>query len=80
MDLGIWKAEVLIRFHASVVSGQQLGHAKIHLARRLRQHNGELAGGAKAARGGRPWSLVCTVRGFGTRSEGIVSLCHPMFP
>lgn len=48
--------------------------AKIRLARRLRQHNGELAGGAKSARGGRPWSLVCTIRGFGTRSEGIV---HP---
>lgn len=40
-----------------------------NLSRRLRQHNGELAGGSKAARGGRPWSLVCTVRGFGTRSE-----------
>lgn len=40
-----------------------------NLTRRLRQHNGELAGGAKSARGGRPWSLVCTIRGFGTRSE-----------
>lgn len=39
------------------------------IRRRLRQHNGEIAGGAKAARTGRPWSLVCTVRGFGTRSE-----------
>jgi structure-specific endonuclease subunit SLX1 len=40
-----------------------------NLTRRLRQHNGELAGGAKSVRGGRPWSLVWTVRGFGTRSE-----------
>jgi hypothetical protein len=27
---------------------------------RLRQHNGELAGGAKAARAGRPWHLACS--------------------
>ncbi|KAL3680480.1 hypothetical protein R1sor_023436 [Riccia sorocarpa] len=39
------------------------------IRRRLRQHNGEIAGGAKAARAGRPWSLVCRVRGFATRSE-----------
>ncbi|KAG0620148.1 hypothetical protein M758_4G193000 [Ceratodon purpureus] len=49
-----------------------------NFTRRLRQHNGELVGGAKAARAGRPWSLVCTVRGFATRSEGIVRLCHVM--
>lgn len=28
--------------------------------RRLRQHNGELAGGAKSTRGGRPWELLAT--------------------
>ncbi|KAL2621336.1 hypothetical protein R1flu_001541 [Riccia fluitans] len=39
------------------------------IRRRLRQHNGEIAGGAKAARAGRPWSLVCTVHGFATRSD-----------
>jgi hypothetical protein len=37
---------------------------------RLRQHNGEIAGGAKAARSGRPWRVVGTVRGFNSRSEG----------
>ena len=26
--------------------------------RRLRQHNGEIRGGAKCTRGGRPWALV----------------------
>ena len=35
----------------------------VDLARRLRQHNGELAGGAKATRGGR-WALLYTVTGF----------------
>ena len=28
--------------------------------RRVREHNGELRGGAKATRAGRPWSLVYT--------------------
>ncbi|XP_024525304.1 structure-specific endonuclease subunit SLX1 homolog [Selaginella moellendorffii] len=37
--------------------------------RRLRQHNGELVGGSKSGRVGRPWRLICTVRSFDTRSE-----------
>ena len=36
-----------------------------NLPRRLRQHNGEIKGGAKATRG-RAWTLVCTVHGFPT--------------
>lgn len=31
---------------------------------RLRKHNGELVGGAKATRIGRPWKLVCILSGF----------------
>ena len=31
------------------------------LSRRLRQHNGELRGGAKATRTGGPWQVVCVV-------------------
>ncbi|AQK38696.1 holiday junction resolvase, S1x1p, URI domain nuclease isoform 1 [Zea mays] len=37
--------------------------------RRLRQHNGELKGGAKASSAGRPWNLACLVEGFANRSE-----------
>lgn len=37
-------------------------------ARRLRQHNGELVGGARATRSGRPWVQVCWLSGFDTRS------------
>ncbi|KAJ7525230.1 hypothetical protein O6H91_17G042900 [Diphasiastrum complanatum] len=40
-----------------------------NMNRRLKQHNGEIRGGAKAARAGRPWRLACTIHGFGTRSE-----------
>ncbi|GER48619.1 structure-specific endonuclease subunit slx1 [Striga asiatica] len=31
---------------------------------RLKQHNGELKGGAKASRSGRPWICACLVQGF----------------
>ena len=34
------------------------------LARRLRQHNGELVGGAKYTRAGRPWKPWVVVEGF----------------
>lgn len=32
--------------------------------RRLRQHNGEIKGGAKYTRYGRPWKMICYVKGF----------------
>jgi putative endonuclease len=35
------------------------------LARRLRQHNGEIAGGARATRGRGPWVFGAFVTGFG---------------
>jgi len=37
----------------------------------LKEHNGELKGGAKASRAGRPWVCACIVCGFTNRSEGI---------
>lgn len=36
-----------------------------NLQRRLRQHNGEIKGGAKATRG-KSWSLLCVLSGFPT--------------
>lgn len=36
----------------------------------LKQHNGELKGGAKASRAGRPWVCACLIRGFYGQSEG----------
>ena len=32
----------------------------LDVERRLQQHNGELAGGAKSTRAGRPWEIVAT--------------------
>lgn len=43
----------------------------VHLARRLRQHNGDLAGGAAQTRRGRPWHVECVVEGFRTRTEAL---------
>ncbi|CAH1448842.1 unnamed protein product [Lactuca virosa] len=40
-----------------------------NFSRRLKQHNGELKGGAKASQAGRPWICACLIRGFDSKSE-----------
>ncbi|KAI3848228.1 hypothetical protein MKX03_003506 [Papaver bracteatum] len=40
-----------------------------NFSRRLKQHNGELKGGAKASRLGRPWICACIIQGFKDHSE-----------
>ncbi|KAI3709769.1 hypothetical protein L2E82_39535 [Cichorium intybus] len=40
-----------------------------NFCRRLKQHNGELKGGAKASQAGRPWICACIIRGFESKSE-----------
>ena len=40
-------------------------------ARRLRQHNGEIKGGARATRSGRPWSPRALYGPYEGRSEGM---------
>lgn len=41
----------------------------MNLDRRLKQHNGDLAGGAKATRRGRPWGVHRVIGRFADRSE-----------
>jgi len=41
------------------------------VAHRLRQHNGDLSGGAAQTASGRPWRVVLLVQGFRTRQEGL---------
>ena len=36
----------------------------VNFTRRLRQHNGEITGGAKRTSGGRPWYPICHIKGF----------------
>ncbi|KAL2461197.1 Excinuclease ABC [Abeliophyllum distichum] len=40
-----------------------------NFSRRLKQHNGELQGGAKASRAGRPWICACLIQGFRNKSK-----------
>ncbi|KAI3448845.1 hypothetical protein Pfo_005510 [Paulownia fortunei] len=40
-----------------------------NFSRRLKQHNGELKGGAKASRAGRPWICACLIQGFRNKSK-----------
>ncbi|KAK4285443.1 hypothetical protein QN277_002138 [Acacia crassicarpa] len=43
-----------------------------NFTRRLKQHNGEIKGGAKASRAGRPWVCACVICGFTDRSEACI--------
>lgn len=42
-----------------------------NLIRRLRQHNGEIVGGAKATRGKGPWVYIAILEGFGSHKEAL---------
>ena len=42
-----------------------------NLKRRLRQHNGEIVGGAKATRGKRPWVFYILMDGFKSHKEAL---------
>lgn len=49
-------------------------------ARRLRQHNGEVAGGARKTRLGRPWQMLLFVHGFSSKVRALQfewGLQHP---
>ena len=43
-----------------------------NLRRRLRQHNGEICGGAKSTKHARPWSVAATITGFRSHSEALM--------
>lgn len=48
-----------------------VGSTVAGVAHRLRQHNGELVGGAAQTARGRPWSVDCVVSGFRCRREAL---------
>jgi predicted GIY-YIG superfamily endonuclease len=49
---------------ASQVANRTYVGYTVNLSRRLRQHNGEIVGGAKYTRAFRPWKMVCYVEGL----------------
>ena len=46
------------------------GYTK-NVSKRLRQHNGEIKGGAKATRYGRPWIIICVITGFPDKTTAL---------
>lgn len=62
---GVWKLYLL----RSTKEARTYVGITLDLDRRLRQHNGLLAGGAKATRRGRPWVLVQELGRFESRGE-----------
>ena len=43
----------------------------VNFPRRLRQHNREIEGGAKKSNYGRPWSPICIIEGFESKSDAM---------
>ena len=43
----------------------------IDFNRRIRQHNGEIVGGAKKTENGRPWVPICKIKGFFDKSSAL---------
>ncbi len=43
----------------------------VDFSRRIRQHNGEIVGGAKRTHNWRPWRPVCTIQGFFDSSSAL---------
>jgi len=48
---------------STVVNKIYVGYT-INVTHRLRQHNGEIVGGAKKTKYGRPWRIICVIKGF----------------
>lgn len=45
--------------------------ATVNFQRRLRQHNGDIKGGAKYTRGKGPWEPLCIISGFHSKQEAL---------
>ena len=61
---GVWALYVLI---SASLERTYVGVA-LDAERRLRQHNGELVGGARSTRAGRPWRLAALYGPFADRA------------
>lgn len=64
-DAGAWFVYVL---WSGTLDRSYVGIA-VDVARRVRQHEGELLGGARSTRAGRPWRLVAWYGPFPDRSR-----------
>lgn len=58
-------------FLASTTKPRSYIGATVNPDRRLRQHNGDIKGGARYTRGGRPWRRVCYIDGFQNQQQAL---------
>jgi len=58
----IWYCYILY----STISNRTYVGITNNLIKRIRQHNGEIVGGAKQTKTGRPWQYLCYISGFPT--------------
>ena len=58
------KCKYFVYLLKSEISNRTYVGYTVDINKRLRKHNGELKGGAKRTRKGRPWKLVLYVTGF----------------
>jgi predicted GIY-YIG superfamily endonuclease len=63
------------RFSCYVLRSEKGGRRYVGMSvdpkRRLRQHNGEIVGGARATRAGRPWRHAAVLSGFACMREAL---------
>ena len=52
-------------------SGRTYVGATVNESRRIRQHNGEISGGARSTRGFRPWELIRIIGPIPTQREAL---------
>lgn len=64
---------MVMRWHVYIIFSEKFKRTyvgcTVDMMRRLRQHNGEIRGGAKATRMGRPWIQLSLIGPYATRSE-----------
>lgn len=60
-----------ILFQTNLESDLTYNGSTNNLVRRLRQHNGEISGGAKATSGKGPWEYMVVLEGFESHNEAL---------
>ena len=78
-DVNIITDHTCYILRSSVSNRVYIGYT-VNFKRRLRQHNGEIVGGAKKTRKGRPWYPICFIKGFYESSAALrfeYRLQHP---
>jgi len=63
----MWSCYILYSINEKYLNNTYIGKTN-DLTRRLRQHNGEIAGGARATKAKQPHNFLCIISGFETEN------------